>query len=309
MTKHVCMVMIFIFLLTSMLSVNLEVKKVKGAATAYIFIRNDGSIETSPVSATPNITSLDNITYGFTNNNYAFLVIERGNIVVDGSGYSLEGTNSGNGLTWSSVSNVTIRNMEIKRFSWGVEIYNSSNNLFHQINVTNNRNYGFYITSSPNSTISKCRVTNNGGFSFAGQSSISVSSSSDVTIRMNNITNNPWLIGIRLSSSSNCHLYANNITDNYFGIRTFSSDNNHLRGNNITASGHTGFSIQDSTNNTLYKNSLNNNRYGIDVEGYEFSHYLHNINSSNSVNNKPVYYLRNQHNLSINRSTHPEIGY
>jgi len=87
------------------------------------------------------------------------------------------------------------------------------------------------------------------------------------------------------------------------------SDNNYLYGNNITASGYEGVSINDSSNNTLYNNSLDNNRYGIHVEGYEFSHYLNNINSSNFVNGKPVYYLRNQQNLTINRSTHPEIGY
>ena len=307
--KLVLLVMIFIFLLTSMPSVNFEIKEVKGAETVYIYIRNDGSIETSPVSVTSNITSLDNITYTFTDNNYAFLVIEKGNIVVDGSGFALQGTGWGKGLTWSAVSNVTISNMEIKGFSWGVEVYNSSNNLFYQTDVTNNNNCGFYITKSPNSTISKSTVSNNGGYSYTGQSSIYISSSSNFTIRMNNVTNNPALEGIKLSGSSGCYVYENNITGNYFGIRLFSSDNSYLHGNKIATSGYEGVALHDSSNNTLYNNSLDNNRYGIHVEGYEFGHYLNNINSSNFVNGKPVYYMRNQHNLTINRSTHPEIGY
>jgi parallel beta-helix repeat protein len=39
------------------------------------------------------------------------------------------------------------------------------------------------------------------------------------------------------------------------------------------------------------------------------SHYLHSIDTSNLVDGKPVYYLISQHDLTINPSTHPEVGY
>ena len=54
--------------------------------------------------------------------------MERDNIVVDGAGYTLQGTGSGTGIDVTGRSNVTINNTKIKIFDWGVNLYSSSNN-------------------------------------------------------------------------------------------------------------------------------------------------------------------------------------
>jgi len=304
-TKLAFPAIILAILITSMLSVKLEIQKVKGAETTYVYIREDGSI--SPSRA--NITSLDNVTYTFTGNNYAFIIIERGNIIVDGSGCTLEGTDWGKGISWLDISNITVKSLRIKEFDNGINVYNSSDNAFYGNEITNNNNFGFSITSSSNNTIYENNVTNNGGYSYTGYSSIYIAYSSNNTIFLNNITSNTHLDGIELWGSSNNTICKNNISGNYYGIRFFSSNDNRFYGNNITASNYEGISLSASSNNTFYDNLLSDNNYGLDVSGYELSHYLNDINTSNLVDEKPVHYLTNQRNKTIDHLTYQNIGY
>jgi parallel beta-helix repeat protein len=103
-----------------------------------IYIMADGSIDppTAPIS------TLDNITYTLTGNittNGDGIVIERDNIILDGTGYTLQGTGmSGTGLNPSERSNVTIKNMEITAFHYGVWLNSSSNCTVSGNNITNN---------------------------------------------------------------------------------------------------------------------------------------------------------------------------
>ncbi len=298
---------ILAILITSMLSMKFKIEKVKGAATIYVYIRENGQIDPMTV----NITTLDNVTYSFNGTNYAFLKIERGNIVVDGSDYALEGTNWGVGLSWSHVSNITVKNLKISGFDTGVSVYNSSNNVFYGNEITDNNHFGFNIYSSSNDTIYENTISSNGGgYSYAGHSSVDIAYCSNSTIKLNNITENYNLDGIYFWGSSGCHIYENNITDNYFGIRLLSnSNNNNIYANNLTASSLDGIYIHESSNNTLYDNLLYSNGYGFFVYGYELTEYLHNIDTTNAVDGKPVYYLIDQHNESVTPLTYPEIGF
>jgi len=88
----------------------LNIQTIKASGTIYITA--DGSVDpdTAPIS------SVDNITYIFTDNIYDEIVVERDYIVVDGAGYTLQGTGSEIGIYLLLRSNVTIKNMEIKNF-------------------------------------------------------------------------------------------------------------------------------------------------------------------------------------------------
>ena len=74
-------------LLTNLLGMAIKVEKVKASGTIYI--RADGSVD--PLTAP--ISSVDNVTYTFTDNIYDEIVVERNYTVIDGDGYSLEGNN------------------------------------------------------------------------------------------------------------------------------------------------------------------------------------------------------------------------
>lgn len=67
-----------------------------------------------------------------------------------------------------------------------------------------------------------------------------------------------------------------------------------------------GISLSWCTEITLSRNSLVNNTYGLDITGGGLAH---SIDTSNLVDGKPVYYLKNQRDLVITSETYPKIGY
>ncbi len=64
-----------------------------------------------------------------------------------------------------------------------------------------------------------------------------------------------------------------------------------------------------SANNTLRQNIMSANTYNFGISGEYLSDFIHNIDTSNKVNNKSILYLIAQKNLIINRNTYPNIGY
>jgi len=71
-----------------------------------------------------------------------------------------------------------------------------------------------------------------------------------------------------------------------------------------------GLTISSSQNNFLRRNLLFNNSYNLHILGFwSISDFIQDIDSSNHVNGKPVYYLVNEENLSISPATFPNVGY
>ena len=101
------------------MGLSFNVQTVKASGTIYI--RADGSID-PPIA---NITTVDNVTYTFTDNNYDSIVVERDNITVDGAGYTLQGTEApdSKGIYLSGRMNVTIRDIEIRKFWCGIFLF------------------------------------------------------------------------------------------------------------------------------------------------------------------------------------------
>jgi parallel beta-helix repeat protein len=248
-------------LLISMLTLAFNVQPVEASGTIYI--RADGSIDPS----TANITSVDNVTYYFTDNIYDEIVVQRSNITMDGNRYTLQGYGSGKGFGLTGINNVTIKNTNIKGFWTGI-----------------------YLNSTSSTAISGNNITNNGyGIRF--------SYSSDNSISGNNITNNGY--GIRFSYSSSNTISGNNITENGgAGIWLSYSSDNSISGNNITNNDY-GIPLYYSSNNTLRNNDASNNKYHFGVYGWLLSHYIQDIDDSNTVNGKPVYYWVNRRDVAV----------
>lgn len=161
-------------------------------STGTIYIRADGSVE--PSSAP--IFSPDNITYIFNSNIIDSVVIERDNITLDGKGHILQGNGEGTGVTVPSRVNLTIRNIQIENFSYGIYLYTSSNITLFNNTIRNNIWDGIFASLIDNSI-------------FWGNN-----------IRANN------RYGIVLSECGNNKIFHNNLVNNTNQVHLYVSFNN-----------------------------------------------------------------------------------
>jgi parallel beta-helix repeat protein len=130
-----------------------------------------------------------------------------------------------------------------------------------------------------------------------------------VTVSENEIISNPDG-GVRVISSSGTNISNNKVSDNGFGIGISHSDNSMVT-NNLVANNNRGPGIHlfYSSNSILKDNNMTANLWNLRIEADSLSHYVQDIDTSNTMNGKLVYYLINQRDLVIHPSTFPDIGY
>ena len=220
---------VMMMLLTSIFALAPNIRQVRALETIYI--RADGSVE-----GTTDIQTTDSVTYAFVADINGSIVVERNNIVIDGNGHTLQGTNGYNskGIDLSGTANVKVKSVRIKDFNYGIMLNSSlnvtvsGNNLTHNV-YTGGGGYGIYLYSSSDNTISENSMTSGGaGVSLRASSNNMISgnhvaynggvgiwlgSSTNNTISDNNVTNGR-LSSVFLSNSSNNMIYHNNFVDN-----------------------------------------------------------------------------------------------
>ncbi len=292
---------ILLAVLLGVLGVALNVQRVK-APYPIIFIRADGSIDPLPA----NITSLDNVTYTFTADINGSIVVQRSNIIIDGNGHTLDGFSGAilEGLNLTGVSNVTIRNVNVVGFGYGIYLQSSILNVILENNITFNEG-NVYLGDSSDNTITGNTITEGAeaiqlwasyNNTISNNSMISNlrgvwlrSGSTGNTISGNNITANTNE-GIYLYSSSGNSISENDITNNWRGIDLSASSNNTLSGNNV-AGNVAGISVGGALVNSVYVGSMNNtilgnkivkNTNGIDTVGVLFTTISRNHIAENS---------------------------
>lgn len=273
-------------LLIGILALGFNIQQVRSdwTSTETIHIRTDGSVypDTAPIS------SIDNITYTLTDNIFgnvpqwtSAIALERDNIVIDGAGYTLQGTYpyySSTGIELLGRSNITIKNMRIKEFTVGIYLFESSRNSISANDITSNF-AGFDFEVSNDNSISENNVADNwdvGIYSFGSWNSISRNNvannrygikleASGASISSNNITNNECGIAIHFHSSYSS-IFGNNIADNGYGIEIFMFSNyNSISDNNITNNGCGISPFENSNYNSISGNNIANNGWGIEL--------------------------------------------
>jgi len=313
---------VFLLLVTPIILV-LNVPLASGSGTIYI--RADGSVE--PIGAP--ISSLDNVTYTFTGNIINdSIVIEKDDIVIDGMGYTLNGMNSiSYGIYMAGRDNVTVKNMKIEAFTYScVRLDMCNRSAITRINMTTPTLGGFAIilyyshyntVCRNNLTASECAILLNGG------------SNNDIyenTIIKGGTVSGVFCAGIQLEGSgvNNVHdnlivenggqsivvhastnnVYRNNITRSAHGIVLTGAANNTVSENIVRDCSYVGILIWQSGNNILRNNVMINNTYnfGLWSEPYVNEPYyglLNDVDVSNTVNGKPVYYWIDEHDADI----------
>jgi parallel beta-helix repeat protein len=223
-------------------------------ASGTIYIRADGSVE-----GTDKIQRNGNI-YTLTDNINKPLVVERDNIVIDGAGYCIKGPHAspaqspeGTGILVDSRTNVTISDVTIQNFLYGICINSSSKNSITKSNITSNSK-GVFIEHSSDNRIRESQITNNldvGVYVFEssdthiGENTIENNLNDGVSLVLSsgdlNVIDYCGMryngVGIRIMNSSVRHYVTqNNITNNSVGVHLEASSTG-VQFNNITNNG------------------------------------------------------------------------
>jgi parallel beta-helix repeat protein len=131
-------------------------------------------------------------------------------------------------------------------------------------------------------------------------------------ISHNNASDNNY--GIFLVSSSSNTITDNNASYNSLGIRLFKSSNsNTITGNNASYNMGllgTGIALAESGNNTLRNNMMSGNTlYNFNADGFSYSELDNDIDTSNLVDGKPIYYLVDASDTVIDSATNAGVVY
>jgi parallel beta-helix repeat protein len=267
-------------LLTSMLSLAFNVQPAEASGTIYI--RADGSIDppTAPIQRNGDI-------YTFTGDVYANVIIERDSIVVDGAGYTVQGAGfgSGIGIHLNGGYNITLKDLKVTKFDYGIRLDYSTFSFLFNIAVSYNSWVGIYLVDSDNNIVFRNSASNNGyqgielDNSFNNNVSLNgASENQDCGILLsysndNILHGNGGLVhnecGIWLEKSQNNSIFDNivwGIISPSYGIRVhYFSEDNMISGNEISGCQY-GVWLEDSSNNTLAQNTVCDNQLEIALD-------------------------------------------
>jgi len=226
---------------------------------------------------------------------------------------------------WSSANN-TIVNNTIVNNGHGIDFYgNSNDNILRNNNMTNNKyNFGLIVRGETrdlygygifNDVDSSNTVNGKPIYYWVNQSDAQVPSDAgyvwlnncnNITIADCNLSNN--LQGILLLCTNNTRILNNNITSNVHGIfvRIF-SDNNTIVGNTLIDNIN-GIYLSDFSRFTTMRNNNISGGYmnfGLYPDMWRVtvtqgpSYLINDIDTSNTVDGKPIIYWVNQHNRRV----------
>jgi len=172
-------------------------------------------------------------------------------------------------------------------------------------NITSVDNVTYTFTGNVNDSIVVERdniVVDGVGYILQGtgvwdSKGIKLTGRSNVTIE--NIEIKAFFFGIWLNGSSNNAISGNKLAKNWYGIYLYKSSNNSISGNNITTNNEYGIYLVDSSNSFLRNNVMVDNRFNFGVSGSTLSHFVNDVDASNTVDGKPVYYWVSERDAEV----------
>ena len=170
-----------------------------------------------------------------------------------------------------TVSRLTIQDCYTGVKFWGDNCVASGNNLAYNT-------HGVFLSGCYNNTITGNTMSGNGG------SGVEVRSSTGNIITNNTSSSNRY--GLYLRAANTTLASDNTFANNQFGVW-----------------------IMLSCYDLLTNNNLTGNTYGFGVQGDTLPTFIHDIDTTNTVDGNPIYYLINQTDLIIDPSTFTNVGY
>jgi parallel beta-helix repeat protein len=242
-------------------------------------ITSYGSINpsTAPIQRDGNVYTFTSDIVGYT------VAVERDNVVLDGAGYTLTGLGNSTGIFLKNRNGVTVRNMRITGFTYGIRLFaedfmggTSADNTLSG-NILENNEYGIYMSYSSNNLLRNNQMSNNKNNFWIEGSYLSDAQSgytNDVDAS-NTVNGKPIIYWINQSDKPvpsdagyvalvNCkdiRVQNLDLANNGHGVLLVSTTNSQIIKNRVTNSG-SGIYLFNCQNNTLAENTLESNSEG-----------------------------------------------
>jgi thermitase len=198
-----------------------------------------------------------------------------------------------------SSTNITVKNLELRGNAEGVLFAYTNNSVIEAVNASQNK-WGVLMVGSFDNTVQGNTLTDN-------DCGVQLQESFSNSVNENVVANNND--GIKLAYSDDNFVGGNTVSSNaYQGVSLEYSFRNSVGSNNVLDN-REGISLAWSPQCVLDGNTLAGNDYNLGVDGDHLSDFVLDVDTSNMVNGRSVFYLVNQHRLEINSSTFPDAGY
>jgi len=216
---------------------------------------------------------------------------------------------------FASESNTLSNNNCNSNNVYGTFLFYSDSNTLTNNNNSNNK-YGIILRDSSNNTLTNNTMCNNSyNFDvdcvFIGCYINNIGTSNKVDgkpiyylVNQNNVVidaaTNAGFVSV--VNSVNVTVKDLTLTNNGQGVLFVSTTSSNIV--NVNASNNeNGIYLARSSDNILRNNTMTNNKYNFHVSGGCLVYYIHDIDTSNKIDGKPMYYLVDQNNVVINAST------
>ena len=227
-------------------------------------------------SADNEITNCDASRAAWTNNKYGiYLLWSNNNTITNFNAYKVD---YGIYLTWSNNNDITNCNIH-ETANGGIQVDHSSNNNIVNCHVHDiiGTAIGLKYSESYNNTITNCTTNNNG----CGM----------------------WIYGVSYNSITNCMIYNNTKSSaQSMGIYVISSSFNTITNCDVYGNRHYGIYLTSATGNILRDNTVYSHAWDFVVSVSVLSDADNDIDTSNSVNGKPIYYIRGLSNQTYDET-------
>ena len=198
--------------------------------------------------------------------------------------------------------NITIKDLPLTKNGVGVLLWRTQNSRIENVSVSDN-NYGIYLSYSSNNTLTGNTASNNNYGIYLPYSN------NNNTLIGNTASNNNYGIYLYLYRYSNNNtLIDNTASNNNYGIYLQNSNNNTLT-DNTASNNNYGIGLSTSSGNTLTGNTMLGNNFNFLHYASLDSHFDNNIDTSNTVDGKPIYYVKNAANQVYDSSTNAGTFY
>ena len=220
--------------------------------------------------------------------------------LVDASDTVIDPSSNAGTVYFINSDNVTVKDLTLAENVFGIYFYTTSNARIENNHISNCSDC-IYLLNSRNNSITGNDVSEGGIGIHLWESS------SNIITDNNASYNNSDAIKLEYSTSNT--IANNTVNNNTVGITLRFSSSNILTGNNVSYTGFVGMSLMNSGNNTLRNNLMSGNLGNFQAEGRSYSELNNDIDISNLVDGKPIYYLVDASDTVIDPSSNAGTVY